>query len=77
MIYKEFNSYELQHEKDRLKSYTYNDHSLTLNNRITLKYDVFGNWAVNEDIKDAKTKRQVKAPMNLKHLWGVNIVHDY
>ena len=52
-----------------LELYIDNDRLLSLNNTITLKYDVFGNWAVNEDINDAKTKRQVKAPMNLNIDW--------
>ena len=33
---------------------------------LTLKYEVFGRFSVIAVIKDAKTKRAVKAPINLK-----------
>ena len=39
---------------------------LYLNLIKTLKYAVLGNLSVKDDINDAKTNRQVKAPMNLK-----------
>ena len=32
----------------------------------TFNYAVLGNLSVKDDINDAKTNRQVKAPMNLK-----------